>query len=142
MPDCQTQDFKESVYLRLPISTIGMEHNYQKLSIWKRSIEFVKSIYDLTKVFPKEEKFGLVNQMRRCAISIPSNIAEGSIIRSNKHFSHYLSTSIGSVYELHSQLIVSMKLEIITESQFLPLEKELFEIRNMLVVFTKKIEEA
>lgn len=81
-------------------------HNFRELKIWKESMALVKVIYHITSKLPSEEKFGLVSQINRCAVSIPSNIAEGSGRTSNKEFTHFLNVAISSSYELESQLIL------------------------------------
>ena len=81
-------------------------HNFRELQIWKESIAFVKSIYLLTSTMNTNEKFGLVSQMNRCAVSIPSNIAEGSGRSSEKEFARFLDIAISSSYELETQLIL------------------------------------
>lgn len=80
---------------------------HENLEIWKLSIEFVTKIYSYTRDFPSEEKFGLVSQMRRAAISIPSNIAEGAARKSDKEYIQFLYVSLGSVAEIDTQLIIS-----------------------------------
>ncbi|GFD81053.1 four helix bundle protein [Tenacibaculum mesophilum] len=74
-------------------------HNFKKLKIWTESMNLVSDSYKLTRTFPDFEKFGLVSQMNRCAVSIPSNIAEGSSKSTNKHFNKYLEDSLGSSFE-------------------------------------------
>jgi four helix bundle protein len=90
-------------------------HNYKQLKIWNRSIDLVVDIYKATADFPKEEKYGLISQMRRSAVSIPSNIAEGAGRNSDKEFGHFLTISHGSSYELETQVIVSEKLDLISK---------------------------
>lgn len=80
---------------------------YKDLIVWQKSIELVKEIYLLTEDFPKEEIYGLTSQIRRCAVSIPSNIAEGKMRTTNKEFSHFLSIAYGSGAELETQLILA-----------------------------------
>lgn len=116
-----------------------MEHNYKKLNIWQKSMELVYQVYKITQSFPKEEKFGLVSQMRRSAISIPSNIAEGSCRVSEKHFSHYLQNSTGSLYELHTQLIISQDQDFISKEQLDTLSSDILKIDKMLYTFNKKV---
>lgn len=87
--------------------------NHKDLEAWKLSIEFVSEIYELTKVFPKEELYGLTNQIRRSAISIPSNIAEGSARQSDKEFIQFLHIAMGSLVELETQLIIAKNLSYI-----------------------------
>ena len=82
-------------------------HNYKKLNVWISSISLVKNIYNLTRKFPKEEMFVLTQQLRRAAISIPSNIAEGAGRNSNAQFKNFLQISIGSCFEVETQLIIS-----------------------------------
>lgn len=81
-------------------------HNFRELKIWKESLALVKEIYLITSQLPTEEKFGFVSQINRCAVSIPSNIAEGSGRTSNKEFIHFLNIAISSSYELETQLIL------------------------------------
>ncbi len=78
-------------------------HNYKKLNVWISSISLVKNIYNLTRKFPKEEMFVLTQQLRRAAISIPSNIAEGAGRNSNAQFKNFLQISIGSCFEVETQ---------------------------------------
>ena len=81
-------------------------------------MELVVEVYKLTKTFPAEEKYGLVSQMNRAAVSVPSNIAEGAGRGSNKDFSHFISISIGSMCELHTQLVLSERLGFIDNLQY------------------------
>ena len=83
---------------------------YRDLDVWKKSMELVKEIYVVTKNFPDDEKFGIISQMRRAAVSIPSNIAEGSARFSDKEKSRFLDITIGSIAELETQLIISKDL--------------------------------
>jgi four helix bundle protein len=86
-----------------------------KYEVWNDSIELVAEIYKVTSNFPEEEKFGLTNQMRRCAVSIPSNIAEGSSRSSEKDFKRFLEIAIGSSFELKTQLIISGNLKFLNQ---------------------------
>ncbi len=74
-----------------------MKHNFKNLGVWKRGKKLVKTIYNLTRSFPEEEKYGLVSQMRRCAVSIPSNIAEGCGRDTDKDLARFLHIGIGSI---------------------------------------------
>ena len=87
-----------------------MKHNFKELLVWKKSIELVKSIYQITSMLPSDERFGLVTEMNRSSISVPSNIAEGSGRTSGKEFLHFLNIAISSSYELETQLIISKEL--------------------------------
>ena len=92
-----------------------MAHKFKELQIWKRSRLFCSKIYAVTSKFPDSEKFGLTNQLRRASVSIPSNIAEGSSRNSNKDFARFLQISIGSAYEIETQLLISADLNFIAE---------------------------
>ncbi|WP_293889674.1 four helix bundle protein [Flavobacterium sp.] len=81
-------------------------HNFKKLKVWQMGMDIAKAILDITDTFPISEKYGLKSQMDRCAISIPSNIAEGSS-RTDKSFSHFIDISLGSSFELHTQLLLA-----------------------------------
>ena len=83
---------------------------HKDLNVWKEAMELAKGVYCLTKDFPKEEIYGLVSQMRRAAVSIPSNIAEGAARNSHKEFIQFLYTSLGSLAELETQLLLSKEL--------------------------------
>lgn len=83
-----------------------MKHNFRDLGIWKDSFAIVKDVYDLCIQLPSEEKYGLKSQIQRCAISIPSKIAEGSGRTSDKEFLHFLNIAISSSYELVTQLLL------------------------------------
>lgn len=88
-------------------------HNLKELKIWNKAIELATEIYQLTAEFPSEEKYGLISQLRRSAVSIPSNIAEGAGRNTSKEFCHFLGISNGSSYELQTQLIISRNLDLI-----------------------------
>lgn len=91
--------------------------NHKDLEAWKLSIKFVTEIYKITQTFPKEELYGLVSQIRRSAISIPSNIAEGSARQSDKELIQFLYISLGSLAELETQLIIAENLSYILNSE-------------------------
>ena len=84
--------------------------SYKDLLVWQNGIQLVKQVYVLTQQFPNEEKFGLVSQMRRAAVSVPSNIAEGQARRSTAEFAQFLSIAQGSLAELETQVVVSVEL--------------------------------
>ena len=86
-----------------------MYKNYKDLIVWKKALELTTIIYDLIKILPPEEKFALSDQMRRAAISIPSNIAEGAGRIYNKEFKKFLSNSKGSLFELETQILICIK---------------------------------
>ncbi len=86
--------------------------NYQELSIWQKAIDLVKDIYILAKQFPNEEKFGLISQMTRVAVSIPANIAEGSSRNSDRDYARFIQIALGSAFEVQTYLIIAKKLKL------------------------------
>jgi four helix bundle protein len=116
-----------------------MRHHFKSLKIWQLGMDLVVLVYSITKKFPAEERFGLVSQMNRCAVSIPSNIAEGSAKNSDDAFSLYLSHSLGSLYELETQVILSQKLEIIEDSIFSFVVEKINELEKMIIGFINKL---
>lgn len=94
-------------------SILSNMHNLKELKIWHKAVDLATDVYRLTADFPKEEKYGLISQIRRSAVSISSNIAEGAGRNSEKEFSHFLGISNGSSYELQTQLIISRNLGIV-----------------------------
>ena len=97
--------------------------NFRELEVWKDSRKLVKDIYLITRLLPKEEKYGLISQINRCAISIPANIAEGSSKYSQKDFVRFLQISLGSAYELESHLVICGDLNFIEPDSLNPLIK-------------------
>jgi len=91
-------------------------HNLKQLKIWQKAMDLTTEVYQLSDDFPKEGKYGLTSQIRRSAVSIPSNIAEGAGRNSNKEFAHFLAVSNGSAYELQTQLLIAKNLNLITAS--------------------------
>jgi four helix bundle protein len=115
-------------------------HNFKKLKIWEESIKLVSDSYKLTRTFPTIEKFGLVSQMNRCAVSIPSNIAEGSSKSTNKHFSKYLEDSLGSAFEWETQLIIALNEKYLSEETFKELEHKIKQIQKMIMSFKSRLQ--
>jgi len=109
--------------------------SFEDLIVWQKSLDLVQEIYILTDSFPEKEKFGLVSQMRRSAVSIPSNIAEGSKRGSRKDFSHFLKIDAGSAAELYTQIIISRRLFNINSKKS---EMLLNEIQKMLSVLISR----
>ncbi|MBB4036151.1 four helix bundle protein [Dysgonomonas hofstadii] len=105
---------------------------HKDLKVWQKSINLVKLVYVETKSFPKEELFGLISQMRRSAVSIPSNIAEGFGRGSKKECEHFTYIALGSASELETQLIISKELEYIKNEEYQTLNLLLSEIIKML----------
>ncbi|MCJ8288745.1 MAG: four helix bundle protein [Crocinitomicaceae bacterium] len=114
-------------------------HQFKKLEIWKRSQDFCVNIYALTGDFPKSEMFGLQSQIRRSAVSIPSNIAEGTSRNSNKEFNRFLEIALGSAYELETQLIIANRLNYIEKCTFDEASEELNSVIQMTMKFRSRI---
>lgn len=109
--------------------------------IWQKSLDFVSDSYALTKTFPDMERFNLISQMNRCAVSIPSNIAEGSSKSTDKHFKTYLETSLGSAFEWETQLNVAYNQKYLDIKSFEDLENKVLQIQKMLGSFIDKLNE-
>ncbi len=106
--------------------------NYKDLSVWQKSMDLVAEIYNLTQLLPKEETFGLTNQMRRAAVSVPSNIAEGHSRFSKKEYKQFISIAHGSTAELETQLLICEKLGYLSPYQIEKAEKDCISIGKML----------
>ena len=106
-------------------------HNFKKLLLWQKAMDLATFIYLLTSDFPKEEKYGLISQLQRCAVSIPSNIAEGSGRVSKKEFQHFISFAMGSSFELETQVILAYKFKYITEEQMVVFETMMRPVQKM-----------
>lgn len=106
--------------------------NYTDLEVWKLSRELVKSVYVLSQSFPKDEIYGLTNQIRRCVVSVPSNIAEGVGRQSNKETIHYLYISKGSLNELETQLFLAFDLDYISEIELKAILEKLISNKKLL----------
>lgn len=114
-------------------------HKFKDLKIWQDSINLAVDIYKLTKLFPTEEKFGLVSQINRCVISISSNIAEGAGRNNPKEFRQFLGIALGSACELESQLVVSQKLDFISEGNLNEQIDKLVFLQNMINKLIKSL---
>ncbi|HEC21230.1 MAG TPA: four helix bundle protein [Candidatus Peregrinibacteria bacterium] len=117
-----------------------MKASYQKLIVWQKAVDLVVEIYKVTTGFPSEEKFGLMAQMRRSAVSIPSNIAEGSQRRTDKAFAQFIAVSKGSCAELETQTIISCRLNYIEEIKKKELIEKINELMRMLSSLYKKLQ--
>ena len=113
--------------------------NYKDLLVWQKGIVLAKATYNLTKPFPSEERFGLIAQMRRAAVSIPSNIAEGQARRTTGEFVQFISNAEGSCAELDTQLILSVELALCPKVMALPIYEMIAEERRMLNALRRKL---
>jgi len=113
-------------------------HDFQKLIIWQKSMNITKDVYRLSAEFPKEEKYGLTSQIKRCAVSVPSNIAEGAGRNSDKEFRQFLGISSGSANELLTQLLLSNRLGLVSEQKVSPIVDQLVEVQKINYSLIKK----
>ncbi len=113
--------------------------SYKDLLVWQKGIEIAKATYDLTRKFPAEERFGLTSQMRRAAVSIPSNIAEGQARHTTGEFIQFVSHAEGSAAELDTQLILSVELGFCLKDDVIPLYEAIDELRRMLNALRRKL---
>jgi len=114
-------------------------HNFKELIVWQKSRNLVKGIYKLTQKFPADEKFGLTQQIRRAAISIPSNIAEGSGRGTNSDFIRFIDIANGSAFEVETQLYLALDLEYISQPEFDEIAAKLFDIERLIFNFKKSL---
>ncbi|OMQ11967.1 four helix bundle protein [[Flexibacter] sp. ATCC 35103] len=117
-----------------------MSH-FKKILVWQKSISLVTKIYKATRTFPKEEMFGLTSQIRRSSVSIPSNIAEGSGRESTKDFLRFLYISMGSIFEMQTQLEIAKNIIYIKEEEFNNLYEDSREIERMLASLIRKLKD-
>ena len=114
-------------------------HNFRNLEIWSESIEFASEIYEKTKMFPLDEKDGMIDQMRRSAVRISSNIAEGSSRESKKEFKQSIQFSLSSTFELFAQLEIANQLKLLTEKEKERLLSQLISLERKLAAFHKQL---
>ncbi len=107
-------------------------HRYKDLKVWIQSVNLAKGAYEITSSFSEKEKFGLVNQVNRCAVSVASNIAEGAGRNTDKEFNQFLGIATGSLFELETQLIISKNIEYISESDLIEIQQSILEITKMI----------
>ena len=115
-------------------------HNFKKLKIWHMAMEIAKNISDITVTFPSYENFGMRSQMDRCSVSTASNVAEGSS-RTNKSFSHFLDMSLGSAFELQTQLILANYKKYISDETTGAIESKIEEFQRATMVFQNTLKE-
>lgn len=114
-------------------------HNYENLEVWKKGMDLVQEVYQITKQFPDIERFGITSQITRAAVSIPSNIAEGAGRNSNKDFVHFLSIALGSAYELDTQMTLCKRIGYIYEEQYNTINNLIHDLQRMLINLQAKI---
>jgi four helix bundle protein len=127
---------------RIKLLTLNLNNmsTFRDLLIWQKSMSFVTKIYKQTNKFPDEEKFGLVSQLRRSAISVPSNMAEGYGRNSNKDFIRFLNIAMGSLFEIQTQIQIAYNLKFIEQQNFDELFEQSREIERMMSSFIKSLD--
>ncbi|MEO5570905.1 MAG: four helix bundle protein [Bacteroidia bacterium] len=107
-------------------------HRFKELKVWQQSVDLAVDVYKVAKKFPSEERYGIISQIQRSAVSIPSNIAEGAGRNTNNEFNHFLGISSGSSNELETQLIIANKLDYLNTEILNQISKQIFDVQNML----------
>jgi len=113
--------------------------NYKELTIWRKGIELVKAIYVLSKEFPSDERFGMISQLTRAAVSIPANIAEGSSRNSDKDYARFIQIALGSAFEVQTYLIIAKDMNWCTKENIEAIELLLEEEIKMMHIFIRKL---
>ena len=113
--------------------------NFEKLEVWQKAIDFTDLVYKLTRQFPDDERFGLTNQLRRAAVSISSNIAEGSSRSSKSDFARFVEIATGSVFEVVSQAFIAHRQSFLSEDQFRKIYTDAEELSRMLSGLRKSL---
>ncbi|WP_295678136.1 four helix bundle protein [uncultured Fibrobacter sp.] len=116
-----------------------MTNGYKDLVVWQRAMDVAVEAYRLTGNFPKEEMYGLSSQIRRAAVSIASNIAEGEGRKTNKEFYHFLGIALGSKSELETQIILSERVNLLKEPETVSIKKNLDNIGKMITALRRKL---
>lgn len=112
--------------------------DHKDLEVWKKSMDLVETIYKLTQTFPDSEKFGLTSQMRRSAVSIPSNIAEGSARKGDKELIHFLPIALGSLSELDTQYTIAVRINYTSKEE--NIENQINDVKKLLLGFRNYLE--
>ncbi len=113
--------------------------NFKDLRVWQESINLVKEVYQLCATLPKEELYGLASQMKRAAVSLPSNIAEGNSRQHRAEFRQFVFIAIGSLAELETQLIIALNLSFVREAEVTPIIEKINHLRAMLLTLGRKL---
>ncbi|MBI6120535.1 four helix bundle protein [Salegentibacter maritimus] len=114
-------------------------HNLNDLKVWIKAMDIAEKTYQLSANFPAEEKFGLTSQIRRSAVSVPSNIAEGAGRNTKREFKNFLGIASGSSYELYTQLLLSYRLNLVDEEKVAPILSEVIEVQKMNYALIKSL---
>lgn len=114
-------------------------HNYKELKIWQNAIDLSEKIYQIVANFPSEEKFGLSSQLKRASVSVASNIAEGTSRSSDKEFNYFLSISLGSLFEIETQVTIAFRVGYISKNELENLYSEIKQLIKMMMAFKKSV---
>jgi four helix bundle protein len=113
--------------------------SYKDLIVWEKAIEMVLQVYKIVSIFPSEERYALTSQIRRSAVSVPSNIAEGHSRQHSAEFRQFICIALGSLAELDTQLIIAEKLQYIRKEELMLITERIVELRKMLFTIGKKL---
>ncbi|MDR0290387.1 MAG: four helix bundle protein [Treponema sp.] len=116
-----------------------MIKTFKDLTVWQEAMNLVEMIYRQTKIFPKEEMYGMTSQIRRAAVSIPANIAEGNGRKSRKEYLQFLSIANGSASELETHLLIAERLNYLTKDTAAPLQTQLHSVGRLLSALRKSL---
>ena len=116
-------------------------NDYKDLLVWKKAMNLVLAVYNITKLLPKNEIYGISDQMRRAAVSIPSNIAEGYGRQTPKSYAQFLTIARGSAYELETQLLLCQRIHQISSEKIKDTLTTIFEIKKMLTTLINKLQQ-
>lgn len=116
-------------------------HNYRELKIWQRSMDFVVKVYEVSTGFPKEERYGIIAQLRSCVVSVPSNISEGAGRGTNKQFKRFLEFSMGSINEAQTQIELAHRVNYLTKEIYELLINEALQIYKMILGFYNSLKD-
>ncbi len=111
--------------------------SYKELNVWQKGLDIVDKVYELTAKFPNQERYGLIAQLQRCAVSVPSNIAEGFMRHHSKEYMQFLYVALGSCAELETQLIIANRRKYITQMEFEDLQENIDHESRMLMNLIK-----
>ena len=131
---------KRNIFVLLYKPCHMLKHNFRQLRIWLDSVELTTEVYQLTQTFPIQHKFGLASQLYRAAVSIPSNIAEASSRKSEKEFAHFVSLSLGSAFELETQLIIAEKCRIGEDFDYQALAMKVQTLQRQIAAFANSLQ--
>lgn len=116
-------------------------HNFREIIAWQKAISLAREVYSVSKLFPIEERYALISQVQRAAVSIPSNIAEGAGRATTKELVHFLSFALGSAYELETEMTLAYNFGYIDELRYNDLHSQIIEVQKLIYSLMKKYSE-